>query len=122
MNALRLFLRDIKPEHTLFALPFAYAGALLAYGGVPPLHTLAWITLAVVGARTAAIAPTLPLPWRSRKRANDRTPANVRMSERLAMPSARRAAMNARTSEGASFARRANVRRVPKCWDMKRRN
>jgi 4-hydroxybenzoate polyprenyltransferase len=56
MSALRLFLRDIKPEHTLFALPFAYAGALLAYGGVPPLHTLAWITLAVVGARTAAMA------------------------------------------------------------------
>lgn len=56
MSALRAFLRDIKPEHTLFALPFAYAGALLAQGGVPALRTLAWITLAVVGARTAAMA------------------------------------------------------------------
>lgn len=56
MSALRAFLRDIKPEHTLFALPFAYAGALLAQDGVPPLRTLAWITLAVLGARTAAMA------------------------------------------------------------------
>ena len=77
---------------------------------------------ATFGARTAASAPTLPLPLRSRKRANDRTPANVRMSERLAMPSARRAAMNARTSAGESFARRPNVTRAPKCSDMKRRN
>jgi 4-hydroxybenzoate polyprenyltransferase len=56
VNALRAFVRDIKPEHTLFALPFAYAGALLAAGGVPSLRTLAWITVAVVGARTAAMA------------------------------------------------------------------
>ena len=56
MSVLRAFVRDIKPEHTLFALPFAYAGALLARGGVPPLPTLGWITLAVLGARTAAMA------------------------------------------------------------------
>lgn len=56
MSSLRAFVRDIKPEHTLFALPFAYAGALLAQGGVPPLATLGWITLAVLGARTAAMA------------------------------------------------------------------
>ncbi|MBV8172454.1 MAG: UbiA family prenyltransferase [Candidatus Eremiobacteraeota bacterium] len=56
MNAIRAFVRDIKPEHTLFALPFAYAGALLAQGGLPPLRMLAWITVAVLGARTAAMA------------------------------------------------------------------
>src|SRR5215470_13074500 len=56
MKKLRAFVRDLKPEHTLFALPFAYAGALLAQGGVPPLRTLAWITVAVLGARTAAMA------------------------------------------------------------------
>jgi len=50
------FLQEIKIEHTLFALPFAYVGALLAQDGVPPLRTLAWITLAVLGARTAAMA------------------------------------------------------------------
>ena len=54
--------------------------------------------LATFGARTAASAPTWPLPLRSRKRANERTPASARISERPPMPSARRAAMKARTS------------------------
>jgi 4-hydroxybenzoate polyprenyltransferase len=53
---LRTFLQEIKIEHTLFALPFAYVGALLAYGGVPPWHSIAWITVAVFGGRTAAMA------------------------------------------------------------------
>ena len=44
--------------------------------------------LASFGARTAASAPTLPLPLRSRKRANERVPASMRISERLLMPSA----------------------------------
>lgn len=76
MNALRAFLRDIKPEHTLFQLPFAYAGALLAQGGVPPLRTLAWITLAVLGARTAAMAANRLLDARIDAR-NPRTAARA---------------------------------------------
>jgi len=56
MNGLRLFLHEIKIEHTLFALPFAYAGALLAARGVPSAQALVWITLAVLGARTAAMS------------------------------------------------------------------
>ncbi|MBV9439012.1 MAG: 4-hydroxybenzoate octaprenyltransferase [Candidatus Eremiobacteraeota bacterium] len=56
MTALRLFLRDIRVEHTLFALPFAYAGGVMAARGLPTLWQLLWITLAVVGARTAAMA------------------------------------------------------------------
>ncbi len=55
MNALKLFLRDIRVEHTLFALPFAYVGALLAVDGVPSAHDLLWITLAMVGARSLAM-------------------------------------------------------------------
>ncbi|MBV8149747.1 MAG: UbiA family prenyltransferase [Candidatus Eremiobacteraeota bacterium] len=51
-----LFLREIRVEHTLFALPFAYVGALLASRGAPPAGALLWITLAVLGARTAAMA------------------------------------------------------------------
>lgn len=51
-----LFLREIRVEHTLFALPFAYAGAVLAAGGLPSWAALGWITLAVLGARTAAMA------------------------------------------------------------------
>ncbi|MGD0050217.1 MAG: 4-hydroxybenzoate octaprenyltransferase [Vulcanimicrobiaceae bacterium] len=56
MNAVRLFLREIRVEHTLFALPFAYVGAVMAARGLPAWWQLFWITLAVVGARTAAMA------------------------------------------------------------------
>ncbi|MBV9648097.1 MAG: 4-hydroxybenzoate octaprenyltransferase [Candidatus Eremiobacteraeota bacterium] len=55
-SSVRLFLRDIRIEHTLFALPFAYVGAVLAARGTPTFTQLAWITLAVLGARTAAMA------------------------------------------------------------------
>ncbi|HZZ64695.1 MAG TPA: UbiA-like polyprenyltransferase [Candidatus Baltobacteraceae bacterium] len=54
MAAARLFLKEIRIEHTLFALPFAYVGAV--FGGRPTLAQLLWITLAVLGARTAAMA------------------------------------------------------------------
>ncbi|HEY1656580.1 MAG TPA: UbiA-like polyprenyltransferase [Candidatus Tumulicola sp.] len=53
---LKLFLKEIRIEHTLFALPFAYVGALLAAHGFPSWRPLLWITLAVLGARTAAMA------------------------------------------------------------------
>ena len=50
------FARLVKIEHTLFALPFAYVGALLAVRGVPSGHDLVWITLAMVCARSLAMA------------------------------------------------------------------
>lgn len=53
---MRVFLREIRIEHTLFALPFAYVGAVLAARGIPSAWSLLWITLAVFGARTAAMA------------------------------------------------------------------
>ena len=56
MILVRRFLSELKIEHTLFAMPFAYAGALLAVRGIPSFHALAWITVAVLGARTAAMA------------------------------------------------------------------
>jgi len=46
----------VKIEHTVFALPFAYVGALLAVDGVPPASDLLWITVAMVGARSLAMA------------------------------------------------------------------
>jgi len=49
-------LDNIRWEHTVFALPFAYIGAVLAADGLPSLATLAWITLAMVAARTAAMS------------------------------------------------------------------
>lgn len=56
MKSVALFLREIRVEHTLFALPFAYVGAVLAARGLPSPWALLWITLAVLGARTAAMA------------------------------------------------------------------
>ena len=56
MHKLKVFLEMIKFEHTLFALPFAYLGAFLASGGIPAGWKLLWITLAMVGARTAAMS------------------------------------------------------------------
>ena len=53
---IKAFLREIRIEHTLFALPFAYAGAVLGARGLPTWAQLVWITLAVLGARTAAMA------------------------------------------------------------------
>src|SRR5213076_1811570 len=50
------FARLVKIEHTVFALPFAYIGALLAANGVPSGHDLLWITVAMVGARSLAMA------------------------------------------------------------------
>jgi 4-hydroxybenzoate polyprenyltransferase len=52
----RRFVSLVKLEHTVFALPYAYAGAILADRGVPSASRLGWITLAMVGARSLAMA------------------------------------------------------------------
>jgi 4-hydroxybenzoate polyprenyltransferase len=46
----------IKIEHTLFALPFAFLGAVLAANGLPSLRQIIWISAAMVGARSTAMA------------------------------------------------------------------
>src|ERR1700728_4793027 len=46
----------IKWEHSIFALPFALCGAMLAAGGLPTAHQAAWIIVAMVAARSAAMA------------------------------------------------------------------
>ena len=53
---LRVTLEMIKIEHTLFALPFAFLGAVAAARGIPSGWTIFWITMAMVGARSAAMA------------------------------------------------------------------
>ena len=55
LNKIKIILEMIKFEHTIFALPFAFTGALLAARGVPAWSTILWITLAMVGARSAAM-------------------------------------------------------------------
>ncbi len=52
----RRFASLVKLEHTVFALPYAYVGAILAVRGIPSAHDLVWITAAMVGARSLAMA------------------------------------------------------------------
>ena len=53
---LRTVLEMIKFEHTLFALPFALLGMVLAAEGWPSWPTVGWIVVAMIGARSAAMA------------------------------------------------------------------
>lgn len=55
-RSFRATLEMIKFSHTLFALPFALLAAVLAAGGVPAPSTLGKLLLAMVGARSAAMA------------------------------------------------------------------
>jgi len=56
LRKLHITLDMIKFEHTIFALPFAFIGALLARKGLPTLWQIGWIVAAMVGARSAAMA------------------------------------------------------------------
>ena len=71
----------VKIEHTVFALPFAFMSALLALRGWPDIKQVAWILLAMVGARSAAMAfnRLVDLPFDSK---NPRT-ANRALPRRL---------------------------------------
>ncbi len=60
---LRTYLELVRFEHTLFALPFAYVGMLLAARGWPGGWVFFWVTLAMVGARTAAMALNRLIDW-----------------------------------------------------------
>ncbi len=53
---LRVTLEMIKWEHSIFALPFALCGAMLAAGGLPTIRQVAWIIVAMISARSAAMA------------------------------------------------------------------
>ncbi|MBF6592814.1 MAG: UbiA family prenyltransferase [Thermaceae bacterium] len=55
-SKLKIYLDLVRFEHTLFALPFAYGGMLMAARGWPGWSVFLWITVAMVGARTAAMA------------------------------------------------------------------
>jgi 4-hydroxybenzoate polyprenyltransferase len=56
LRSTRLTLEMIKWEHSVFALPFALTGAVLAAGGWPPARLLFWIVVCMVSARSAAMA------------------------------------------------------------------
>ncbi|MBI5027153.1 MAG: UbiA family prenyltransferase [Nitrospirae bacterium] len=50
------FMRMIKFSHSIFALPFAFTGALIAAEGLPTLKQIFWITVAMVSARSGAMS------------------------------------------------------------------
>jgi 4-hydroxybenzoate polyprenyltransferase len=56
LRNLRVTLEMIKWEHSIFALPFALCGAMLAASGLPSAHQLVWIVIAMLAARSAAMA------------------------------------------------------------------
>jgi 4-hydroxybenzoate polyprenyltransferase len=56
LKRLKTTLEMIKIEHTIFALPFAFMGAFFAANGMPSMAQIGWILLAMVGARSAAMA------------------------------------------------------------------
>jgi 4-hydroxybenzoate polyprenyltransferase len=56
LRNLRITLEMIKWEHSIFALPFALCGAMLAANGFPDARQLAWIVTAMISARSAAMA------------------------------------------------------------------
>ena len=56
LRNLRVTLEMIKWEHSIFALPFALCGAMLAAGGFPSAHQFVWIVVAMIAARSAAMA------------------------------------------------------------------
>jgi 4-hydroxybenzoate polyprenyltransferase len=55
LSKIKIILEMIKFEHTIFALPFAFTGALLALDGLPSLEQAIWLIAAMVGARSAAM-------------------------------------------------------------------
>ena len=56
LRNLKITLEMIKWEHSIFALPFAFCGAMLAAGGLPAWRQLTWIVVAMISARSAAMA------------------------------------------------------------------
>jgi 4-hydroxybenzoate polyprenyltransferase len=56
LKNLRVTLEMIKWEHSVFALPFAFCGAMLAAGGIPSIHQILWIVVAMVAARSMAMS------------------------------------------------------------------
>jgi 4-hydroxybenzoate polyprenyltransferase len=64
MTLIKRYLDLIKFEHTIFALPFALISLLVASEGRPSWHVLFWVLMAMVGARSAAMAFNRVVDWK----------------------------------------------------------
>ena len=84
-NKLKITLEMIKFEHTIFALPFAFIGALLAGNGLPTGHQIGWIVVAMVGARSAAMTFNRIVDFRY-DRLNPRTEKRALPAGTLSIP------------------------------------
>ncbi len=62
--ALPILFRDIKFEHSVFALPFAYLGLFLAEGGLPRLSLFGWVTAAMISFRTFGMTMNRLVDWK----------------------------------------------------------
>ncbi len=92
MKQIRTFLEMIRFEHTVFALPFAYLGMVLAADGLPSWHQFFWITVAMVAARTLAMTVNR-LADRDIDARNPRTSGRAIPAGRLSVNAARVAAV-----------------------------
>ncbi len=88
LKALRATLSMIAFQHTLFALPFAFTGAILAAGGAPSSRQIGWILGAMVGARSAAMVLNR-IADLDYDRRNPRTVARPLVTGELGLPFAR---------------------------------
>jgi 4-hydroxybenzoate polyprenyltransferase len=87
LKSLRSFLETIRVEHTVFALPFAYATLFLVSNGWPAARDFVWITVAMVGARTAGMGLNRIIDARIDAR-NPRTAGRAIPAGRLSSPKA----------------------------------
>ena len=85
LGSLGATLSMIKFQHTVFALPFALTGAILAAGGLPPWRTIGWILAAMVGARSAAMVWNRIADLEFDRR-NPRTAARPLVTGELSLP------------------------------------
>ncbi len=91
---MRIFLEMIRFEHTIFALPFAYLGMVLAADGWPTWWQFGWITVAMASARTLAMTVNR-IADREFDARNPRTADRALPAGRLSLRTARRAAVGA---------------------------
>jgi 4-hydroxybenzoate polyprenyltransferase len=87
LRKIRDFLELIKFEHTIFALPFAYVGMLLAADGWPTWRQFGWITVAMAAARTLAMGINRIVDWALDAR-NPRTANRPLVTGRIALSTA----------------------------------
>jgi 4-hydroxybenzoate polyprenyltransferase len=85
LGSLGATLSMIKFQHTVFALPFAFTGAILAAGGLPPWRTIGWILGAMIGARSAAMVWNRIADLEFDRR-NPRTAARPLVTGELSLP------------------------------------